>query len=731
MFSFINNIFKKKSTFDLSWPLLGRKVGDTVELPYIHHTSYNSSASNIDSNQLISILRILNLPCSVRGISTGPVTTTFTLDPINGTRISLLPTRTIDIAVRLGVESVQIDGNRITISNPNRSIVNFTDCTYELYNKALASPLPYIIGTDTDGKVRIGDLTQAPHTLIAGSTGAGKCLAPGTLVLMYDGRTLPVEKVKKGDLVMGPDSTPRKVLGTTKGVGPLFKINPVKGESWICNNQHVLTLVNSSTNEIIDIEVQDYLNLNIHKKHLLKLYQPEHIDFPAISTTLPVDPYFLGIWLGDGNKNLHGVTITKPNIEIKNACIDEANRFGLSVTIISNSSGCPGYRIQNPIRTNCPINGRHTNPLLNSLRVLMNNGIRIPQQYLLNSKKIRLQILAGLLDTDGHLSKGYFEIAQKNPQLADDIEFLARSLGLRVTRVVKRVNNQPYHRLCILGNVDKIPTRIPRKQAQPRKQIKNALRTGFTVEAIPAGQYYGFQLSGDGRFLLGDFTVTHNSCFANNIIASILATRDPTHVRFVMIDPKRVEYAQYQNLWHLLHPVIDEIPVAINILKGLCEIMEDRYKFLSKAGFQSVEQWNSVKCPSLSGMTQQQLNDRIYPIVVFIDEYADLVMQDKNAATLVTRLGQKARAAGIHLVLCTQHPLAKIISTAITTNFPTRIAFQVQTASASRVILDTSGAENLLRKGDMIYQDATESFRAQGPFVTPELTNHLVNHWKR
>mgnify|MGYP000134256888 CR=1 FL=1 len=395
MFSFINNIFKKKSTFDTAWPLRGRKVGERVELPNISCTQYSVSSSNIEPTQLTSILDTLNLPCSVRGLSTGPVTTTFTLDPINGTRIGLLPTRAIDIAVRLGVESVQIDGNRLTISNPNRAFVNFTDCIHDLYNNILASPLPYIVGSDTNGKIRIGDLTQAPHTLIAGSTGAGK------------------------------------------------------------------------------------------------------------------------------------------------------------------------------------------------------------------------------------------------------------------------------------------------------------------------------------------------SVFVNNIIASILATRDPTHVRFVMIDPKRVEYAQYQNLSHLLHPVIDEIPVAINILKGLCEIMEDRYKFLSKAGFQSVEQWNSVKCPSLSGMTAQQLHDRIYPIVVFIDEYADLVMQDKNAAALVTRLGQKARAAGIHLVLCTQHPLAKIISTAITTNFPTRVAFQVQTASASRVILDTGGAENLLRKGDMIYQDATESFRAQGPFVTPELTNHLVNHWRR
>lgn len=396
MFSFIKNMFQKSnSTFDLNWPLLGRKVGDSVALPTIDYTSFQTSNNQINPLRLTGILSELGLPCGITNISTGPVTTTFYLNPMQGTRIGLLPTRAIDIAVRLGLESVLIEGNKITIGNPNRVLVNFSDCVNELYRYGYDYSVPYVIGSDTDGRVRIGDLTTAPHTLIAGSTGSGK------------------------------------------------------------------------------------------------------------------------------------------------------------------------------------------------------------------------------------------------------------------------------------------------------------------------------------------------SVFVNNILASILATRDPTHVRFVMIDPKRVEYAQYKNLWHLLHPVIDEIPHAIQILHGLCEIMEERYKFLSKAGYQSVEQWNAVKCPNLHSVTNQQLNDRIYPIIVFIDEYADLVMQDKNAAALVTRLGQKARAAGIHLVLCTQHPLAKIISTAITTNFPTRIAFQVQTASASRVILDRSGAENLLRKGDMIYQDASESFRAQGPFVTPNLTNHLVNHWSR
>jgi S-DNA-T family DNA segregation ATPase FtsK/SpoIIIE len=196
-----------------------------------------------------------------------------------------------------------------------------------------------------------------------------------------------------------------------------------------------------------------------------------------------------------------------------------------------------------------------------------------------------------------------------------------------------------------------------------------------------------------------------------------------------MIDPKRVEYAQYCGLPHLLHPVIDEIPWAVRMLEGLCIEMDKRYTFLANHKIQSVEHWNAIHCPTLNNATIPQLKNRIYPIIVFIDEYADLVLQDKRAAKFVTRLAQKARAAGIHLVLCTQHPKADIINTTITSNFPTQIAFQVRTRSASGVILDRGGAENLLRKGDMIFQNAEETYRAQGPFVSQNLTNNLVQHW--
>lgn len=387
MLSFMRKLTGKQLPLDFTkWPMKGRAAGTMLEGPTIQHTNLPAIKSHVTSHDLARVLSELNMTCALQGPHVGPVTTTYKLMPQGATRIGLLPSRAVDIAVRLGVPSVNITGDQIEIPNRERALVDFTACTPRLFQVHDQHTLPYIVGMDSTGQVRIKDLAEAPHTLIAGSTGAGK------------------------------------------------------------------------------------------------------------------------------------------------------------------------------------------------------------------------------------------------------------------------------------------------------------------------------------------------SVFVNNILASILATRNPTCVRLVMIDPKRVEYAQYKTLPHLLHPVIDEVPVAVNILKGLCEVMEARYKFLSSVGFQSAAQWNKAST---------SFKDRIYPVVCFIDEYADLYTQNKKVEEPLMRLAQKARAAGIHLVLCTQHPKADIIKTKITTNFPTQIAFHVRNRSASGVILDRGGAENLLRQGDMIYQDAEESFRCQGPYVSQAMTTTLVEHWSR
>jgi hypothetical protein len=371
-------------------------------------------------------------------------------------------------------------------------------------------------------KVNTGD-GVGKIALLTGLPGTAKCLGLGTKVIKFDGSIVNVEDVVVGDVLMGPDSKPRIVQSVSRGESPLYKIVPTKGESWVCNDVHVLTLVHSTKNEVVDIALPDYMSSNKSFKEKAKLFQPENgVEFQTSQDKLPIDPYFVGVWLGDGTKQfdvsgvnpsrLNGVHISKPDQEIRDMCANEAAKWGLALntTYGGNTNSCPTYRLSAGRGLGEPKENR--NPLLTEMQKLFpNRVIHIPAIYLRASRAERLELLAGILDTDGYLGDNCYEISQKSVTLANDIAFLARSVGLKVTQTVTTVNKGHYTKAQISGHVDMIPCRIARKQAQPRKQVKNALRTGFKVESIGVGPYAGFTLDGDGRFLLGDFTVTHNT----------------------------------------------------------------------------------------------------------------------------------------------------------------------------------------------------------------------------
>ena len=347
-------------------------------------------------------------------------------------------------------------------------------------------------------------------------TASGKCLGIGTPVLKYDGSIVPVQDIKTGDLLMGPDSKPRKVLSTTKGTGNLTRINPIKGNSWVCNDVHVLTLVRTETGEIIDIPLNEYRRQAKWFKHLYKQFFTG-VEFKPTKETLPIDPYFMGIWFGDGTKGigkngLNTVAISKPDKEIKNFLSSFCEKNNLRLNVTTYKDRCPTLRV-------CGKEFRQ-NHLLSLMRNVLGTKINIPKQYLTSSREDRLQFLAGLLDTDGYYDgKDTFEITQKRKDYARDIAFLARSLGFRAIERDKFVRNcGTYYKVSISGNCHLIPTKIKRKKAKPRKMNKNVTRTGFKVEDIGIGDFYGFELSGDGRFLLGDFTVTHNTVISTSIM---------------------------------------------------------------------------------------------------------------------------------------------------------------------------------------------------------------------
>lgn len=398
------------------------------------------------------------------------------------------------------------------------------DETEELYHKHKDAPIPIDPNFTHLGEFGI--------YLNGGDMGQGKSQKKGTPILMYDGNIKLVEDVKAGDLLMGPDSKPRTVLAAHSGWSPLYDIIPVKGETWGCNDVHILTLVKTNvtkrgklsptSGEIIDVPLNEWQQWGRKKKSWYKLFRVG-VDFPwQPKEDLLVEPYFLGLLLGDGMMTTRNIQVSVANTdpEIDSYCDEIATVWGCGLRKIPHHKSDAMHQYH--FNVGVGKNG------LKLYRALENIGVHdhrahdkfIPQIYKTASKEDRLEVIAGLIDSDGHLEQGIYDFTSKSSALANDLAFIARSVGLAAYVSPKDVKWHDgrilnYWRVTISGNIDMIPCKLPRKQAPPRLQKKDVLRTGFKVEPIGEGEYFGFVLDGDGRYLLGDFTVTHNTLWAS------------------------------------------------------------------------------------------------------------------------------------------------------------------------------------------------------------------------
>lgn len=236
----------------------------------------------------------------------------------------------------------------------------------------------------------------------------------------------------------------------------------------------------------------------------------------------------------------------------------------------------------------------------------------------------------------------------------------------------------------------------------------------------------GKQVVGDiakmPHVLIAGATGSGKSVGINSFLCSLLFRCSPEELRLILVDPKRVELTIYQDIPHLLTPVIVEANKVIAALKWACSEMDRRYRVLADARVKNILTYNAQ--PGIEKLPQ---------IVIVIDEFADVMMFAPNdTEEAVTRLAQMARAVGIHLILATQRPSVNVITGLIKANVPTRISFNVASAMDSRVILDTTGAEKLLGNGDMLYipPDQAKPMRIQGTFVSDADTNHLTEFLK-
>lgn len=369
----------------------------------------------------------------------------------------------------------------------------------------------------TSGGGREGELW-----VILGGSGQGKCLHPDTPVLMYDGRIKKAKEVTVGDQLMGPDSTPRNVLALGNGRSTMYKIIPIKGDPYIVNKHHILTLVNSTARDIIwkgqryhkgdliDIAVEDYLQLSNKRKKALKGVRTG-VDFPPIPDPV-YDPYFVGVYLGDGTRNKAQLTLSDD--AVIQYCKNYCESIGCRVTITPyKDEACSDVSIASKSKDDrIGFRPRFLPYVINE-----KGNKYIHPSYKYGSQQVRRAILAGLLDTDGYLNSGFYEICTKFDELAEDIVFLARSLGFATRDLYCRKTccntgaSGMYHRIYISGDFIDIPTIRKGHEPFKRRLNKDVLHTGISIEQLPEGDYCGFVIDGDHRFLLGDFTITHNT----------------------------------------------------------------------------------------------------------------------------------------------------------------------------------------------------------------------------
>jgi len=384
-------------------------------------------------------------------------------------------------------------------------------------------------------KITKGGLPNKTLNVCLAGTG---CHGKGTKVLLYDGSVKNVEDIKCGDFLVGDDGMPRVVNCLIRNSGQMYKININEtGDELIVNEDHILSLINTQTKKIINITVRDYLSKSKRFKHLHKSYYIKS-QIPFSNKNLLIDPYFMGIYLGDGHT--HNLSLTSADSEILEYVkyyisenfdyidIKEYNN-GSKATTLKMTDNCYNGFSQKTNRLSEIFKSYGLN--ITQLKNRTKCGEKfIPFEYKTSSIEDRLQLIAGLIDSDGYkIKNGCYSITTKSKILADDIVFVSRSLcfGSKITK--KYVKGSLYYNILVTTTPSSpkvIPCKIKRKQSNDcYTKNKNPLHKSFMIEKLNVDDYYGFNVSGNNLYCLDNFIVTHNtgkSLFMCHVAASVL-----------------------------------------------------------------------------------------------------------------------------------------------------------------------------------------------------------------
>ena len=325
-------------------------------------------------------------------------------------------------------------------------------------------------------------------------------------------------------------------------------------------------------------------------------------------------------------------------------------------------------------------------------------------------------IMTGPVITRFEIEPGPGVKVSKFENLSDDLALVLRTASVRV------ISSIPGKSAIGIELPNRKPQIVFCKEIlESPKFTKDPKKIQVVLGKDIMGDAYVTDLTRTPHLLIAGQTGAGKSVCINVLLASILFSKSPEEVRLILVDPKVVELAMYQNIPHLLHPVITSPEIAVQALKWLCVEMDRRYDVLATARVRNIEGFNDKFRASELGEGVAEEERKLMPfIIVIIDELADLMMTaGKEIETSIARIAQKARAVGIHLVLATQRPSVNVITGVIKANLPSRISFKVASYIDSKTILDGVGAEKLLGKGDMLFRsnDNPEPVRIHGAFL--------------
>ena len=518
--------------------------------------------------------------------------------------------------------------------NKDNGFIDATNMRHPIIER-IRTDIEYVPHSIHLGKSGFEGVERMDGMLLYGLNSAGKCFSPDTDIMMHSGIIKKAKNIIKGDKLMGDDSMPRTVLGTTVGKGQMYKIVPTKGEPFIVNGPHILCLKssgykymtfqtkenrykviwfnqqhnmqhksftiknksgsnkgiygdrqvyntkedaekaakkfldNTQTDEgdIIEVSVDDYFKKPAYWKYNYYLYR---VGIEFEEKEVSIDPYILGYWLGDGTNTKPGITTENP--EVVDCFKKYAEKIGLKLHQGKNSE-MTRHELHYNITTGTKEGGKYRNNFLNNLRALnvMSNK-HIPDNYKFNSRENRLKILAGIIDSDGSNSNDYgFDICLKDKKLLEDIIYIARSLGFAcyLSECYKTCTNAAggpkkgkYYRTYIGGELLKDVPLLIKYKIPEKSDIKERnwnMITSFKIHKLKVDQYVGFETDGNKRFLLGDFTVTHNSSMQKAVGLSLIMAQCGMYV-----PAEKYRFAPYD-------AVFARITGNDNIFKGLSQ----------------------------------------------------------------------------------------------------------------------------------------------------------------